>query len=294
MRKSRPSLHGKRLLGKRLRITTHRGSPLGPDENGREYHDGIVLSVLQNAAKGQPSLVLIDLEEAVAAREPFRDSFPFPLRYLVLISRWKYPIDAVLDGYWVEVNPFAVPPERIESLTGPIDAGSVDFLKPLSFQMCYLAPSGRDPFLEDTVLARLLESRPVEPQRYGKEVVTECYEVLIETLSHGKLLGYSRSRTLAQMPSGSSVEVTLELVNCSRVVPMDTNSHYCLRKIDAAGRFTYEAVGDVCALWWPGGNCYSIRINDLMLRIDDNLRKRESMKQLTMGDRIGVVGELEI
>jgi len=294
MRKSQQSLSGKELIGKRLRITTHRDAPLSPNKVGGEYHDGVVLSVLQNAAEGQPSLVLLDLEEAVAARESFRDSLPFPLRYLVLTSRWKYPIDAVLDGYWVEVDPFALPQERIDSLREPIDASSVGFLKPLSFQMCYLAPSGRDPYMEDTVHARLLESRPAEPQRYGKESVAECYEILIETLNHGRLLGYSRSRTLAQIPSGSSVEVTLELVNCSKIFPIDTSSHCRLRKLDAAGRFTYEAVGDVCAMWWPGGNCLSIRVNDLMLRIDDNLRKRKSLKQFSMGDRIDVVGELEV
>jgi len=285
--------YGKELLNKKVRILTHEEAEPEMIDHSRKFNEGKVIMMLKNANQESYPLALIDFENKISIKSKYSKSIDFPLRYVILSSRLDFPIETILRGNWVEVDIFALPLNKKSNIIEPFDPYISPFLKRMIHQMCYLAPEGEDPYLDDSYDCRILDIDNASPQQYGNEIIEKCYSLNVQLPNGMELQGYTRYDLLKEYKIDSIMKLKLELVQCKEVSHIHENSMSFIRKYDAGRYFTYEAQGTVCALWWPGGNCFSLAIDDLFIRIDDNLRKRNPEREISLGDKIHVIGDLE-
>lgn len=293
------------LLGRRIRLLTHENAEIGPDEMGNEYHDGVVLKIVRShkfkGKNSSNSVVLVDFQQNL----PTREEVAHPIRYVLLRSRFKgVAIEIVLDGKWVDVDPFVVNPEGLGLVRDGVDLDDRQNFQQLISQQCYLTPEGRDPYVETWIPHKLLESHPIKPQPYRNRKLGTCFELVVESPDGTILRGYTTEDDLARRKVGSVVNLKYSLVNCSTISHENPWTRPYLKKALLGGPYTYELLGTVKATWWPdagmfkegGGDFagwFTIDAGDVFVKVEDSLDKREAIGGLRMGDCVRAVGRLQ-
>lgn len=293
------------ILGVEIRITAG-GDSIISCEGGRFYHDGKILGVFpEHVLRGkryEKTLALLDFGRQL----PLESSVCRPTRYVLARSVGRAPLDAIMDGYWLDVNLFGVEEDLAGMLTSPLDLDSAEIACGLGEEMLYRRPKGKDPYSEAWVWHSLVASRPIGSQPYRNRELNSCFEVVIETTDGRKLTGITIQDNLAKRPLGSMVRLNYHLSQCDLVTHISEPDEGFLTKTNDDNPYSYEFAGRVCAMWWPergvlttdsdmAGRWFSIESSSgTIVLLEDSLDARNAIGRIRMGDGLRVRGRLEV
>jgi hypothetical protein len=214
---------------------------------------------------------------------------------MILRNRWKdFPFSIIMDGYWVEVDPYLVDFDIAMDIMKPIDLSNQNLIR-LSTQACYLTPSGRDPYMQRWYDCKVRAITLSECDSNKISNNKECKDELSVKMPDGiEFHGYA-NRSDWDRQSNTIQKLEVILTNCMILRrSSDSGIETYIKEINAKSQpNSYKINGIVNALWWPTDHIFSIMINDLILTVTNFLENKQPIERISIGDHIELVGILQ-
>jgi hypothetical protein len=264
------------------------------DPDGRLYHDADVVKTVKDARRDGDTLWVIDLKTGVLPDEESRSSLGERITLGVLSRSWpQIPLEAMLDGYWVSANLYALRDGDARSVPESLDLEGERYVR-VQTTSCYLRPSGVDPYCEIWDDYNLVAVSEIPPRRYGDQTLVFVHELSVREDSGRILRGYSKDVFLAREPIGTTVTLSLDLVECSRISSGPLALPAGMEKDATSGPFAHVVRGKVVGLWWLGESMYSVDVGGRIVTVHDSRHIVGRGRAPKYGDWVEAVGDLQI